>query len=37
MRAVAAASSQPQVYEPEGDGDAVYERFLSLIATEVTL
>ena len=30
MRAVAAASAAPVVYEPAGDGGATYERFLSV-------
>jgi rhamnulokinase len=30
MRALAAASVTPRVFEPAGDGDAVYERFLSV-------
>jgi len=30
MRALAAASVEPRVFEPAGDGDAVYERFLSV-------
>jgi len=30
MRAVAAASTDPAVYEPAGDGAATYERFLSV-------
>jgi hypothetical protein len=30
MRAVAAASADPAVYEPAGGADGTYERFLSL-------
>jgi rhamnulokinase len=30
IRAVAAASADPAVYEPAGDGDATYERFLAV-------
>jgi rhamnulokinase len=30
MRAVAAASADPVVYEPAADGDATYERFLAV-------
>jgi rhamnulokinase len=29
MRAIAAASAEPVVHEPSGDGDAIYERFLA--------
>jgi rhamnulokinase len=38
MRAVAAASAQPVHYEPSGDGDATYRRFLDAVgATEESL
>jgi rhamnulokinase len=38
MRAVAAASAQPVHYEPSGDGDATYRRFLDAVgATEEIL
>jgi rhamnulokinase len=29
MRAIAAASADPVVYEPSGDADEIYERFLA--------
>ena len=29
MRAVAAASAEPVVYEPSGDAEEIYERFLA--------
>ena len=30
LRAVAAASADPAVYEPGGDADGIYERFLAV-------
>ena len=36
MRAVAAASAEPRVFEPEGEAaDAIYQRFLSVTGAEV--
>jgi rhamnulokinase len=35
MRAVAAASADPVVYEPSGDGGGTYERFLSVTGQNV--
>jgi rhamnulokinase len=29
MRTVAAASAEPREYEPSGDGDEIFDRFLS--------
>jgi rhamnulokinase len=29
MRAVASASAEPVVYEPSGDAEEIYERFLA--------
>jgi rhamnulokinase len=34
MRAVAAASAEPAVFEPSGSGDGVYERFLDVTQKE---
>jgi rhamnulokinase len=35
MRAVAAASAEPAVYEPAADGDAIFERFLAVTGQTV--
>ena len=35
LRAVAAASADPAVYEPEGDADETYQRFLSVTGQNV--
>ena len=37
MRAMAAASTDPVLYEPAGTGDATYERFLAVTASDEAL